>query len=894
MSRPTGRPVPSWLSVSVTLTLAIAPGPGRQERRYEDRELQPLASGLAAWLDARAQDAGVEEARAALDRGLAELEGPDRRDAFLHRPADLGRVAWLARGYAAKDVKKGKVTTEVLRRGNFAGTGLEFAYRVPKDYDPRRADHPLLLLLPEVDEPPAQHIRTHWIHGPLLERAILVSPRMPADPETWAEVAVAGRPAGLSHVLTTLDHALETFAVDFERVFVVGRGRSVAVAMAVGHHAPQRFAGIVGRAGDAGEFAPENFTNLPSLFLRAGERAEAFRNALRALGNEGCRIEPEDDEAVVWTWIEGHRRTSRPETVHLVAGKPWPTRAYWLRIAPSSPEASAIAALDRPANLIRVSTHGVSRVTLYLDDLHVDLQAPVRVLVNGVEHAGVIPRDLTSTLELLRDGTSDPSCAYVAEVAFDATADTPGAEARAEPDAAFEERWSAAGNDVAALWELHRWCASNERATEDARVLGRLLRLSPDHEAARAALGQHGSAGQWFESREALERFQRSQEEGLAKSLGLVLQGTRWIHRDERARVAEGDEKDFPTGLWLSAADLRRLREGWARQDLAWIPPADAARVDEGLWLVGSDWVDLAGANRRHASLETMWRIPRREVLLHSTADRAVALRAIEHMGRAIEDLHRVFGAEPVLPLEVCLLRDEEQYDRLAFGDPDGRRQATETARMHLVESAYFAESWFARERGKTVFRGMGVTFWDPLAPNGDLYGVHAARLAVGLSYVEALDPSPRTVRKALTAGPREDYHAAYEAEKLMPAWLRVGGAVYAQRYFRDVSVGLDADPWWARKWSLDNLRQRGGLRPLAEVLAFRIEPDRRDDALRLLLEAGLLVSFVVDGGCAPVVAAHAELKRALAAGSLRRPHVEALTATIAANEAALRAYAEL
>lgn len=77
-------------------------------------------------------------------------------------------------------------------------------------------------------------------------------------------------------------------------------------------------------------------------------------------------------------------------------------------------------------------------------------------------------------------------------------------------------------------------------------------------------------------------------------------------------------------------------------------------------------------------------------------------------------------------------------------------------------------------------------------------------------------------------------------------------------------------------------------------MLAFRIEPDRRDDALRLLLEAGLLVSFVVDGGCAPVVAAHAELKRALAAGSLRRPHVEALTATIAANEAALRAYAEL
>ncbi len=889
-----GRPASSRLLAVLALVLVAEPAPRLQERHFKDRELEPLAAGLAAWLEARAEDSGVEESRARLAERLAELEGPDHPGQFLRRGADLGRAAWLARGYAAKDVKKGKVTTEELHRGNFAGAGLEFAYRVPKDYDPKRAAYPLLLTLPDVGEPPAQHLRTHWIHGELLEHAILVSPRMPADPETWEQVAVAGRPAGLSHVLTTLDHALETFAVDFERVYVLGRGRSVAVAMAAGHHAPQVFAGIVGRAGDAGQFAPENFSNLPSLFLRTGERADAFRHALRALGNEGCTIEPEDDEAVVWAWIGRHRRASRPEAVNVVAGKPWPTRAYWLRIAPSSPEASAIAALDRPANAIRISTHGVSRVTLYLDDGLVDLENPVRVLVNGVERTGVIRRELATTLELLRDGTSDPACMYVAEASFDATGAGDTDAARPEPDAAFDERWTAAGEVAAELWALHEWCVSTGRSAQDARVLRRLLRLAPDHEAARAALGQYGSAGQWFPSRAAFERYLRSQDETLAKARGLVLQGTRWIHRDERVRAVEGADKDFPTGQWLSSFDQRRLREGWVRQDLAWISPADAARVDEGLWLVGSDWLDLASADRRHASLEAMWHIPQREVLLHSTAPREVALRALEHMGRALDDLQAVFGAEPALPLEVCLLRDEEQYDRFAFGDPDGRRQATETARMHLVESAYFAESWFARERGKSVFRGMGVTYWDPLAPNGDLYGVHAARLAVGLSYVEALDPSPKTVRKALAAGVREDYHAAYEAEKLLPTWLRLGGAVYAQRYFRDASVGPDGDPWWARAWSLDNLRQRGGLRPLAEVLAFQLEPDQRDDALRLLLEAGLLVSFVVDGGCEPVAAAHAELKRALAAGSLRKAQAEALTAALGANESALRVYAGL
>jgi hypothetical protein len=328
------------------------------------------------------------------------------------------------------------------------------------------------------------------------------------------------------------------------------------------------------------------------------------------------------------------------------------------------------------------------------------------------------------------------------------------------------------------------------------------------------------------------------------------------------------------------------------RQDLVWVPPADAPRTDEGLWLVEGEWVDLATANRRHAAFDSMWRIPTREVLVHATADRDVALRAAEHMGRALADLAKVFGAEPPLPLEVCVLRDEEQYDRFAFGDPEGRRLATDPARVYLVHTAYFASAWFRRGKTRVEFRGMGVTYWDPLVPNGDLYGVHAARLAVGLSYVEALDPSPKAVKKALSAGLGDDYARAYEAEKLLPAWLRYGGAVYAERFFRDEHIGAGGDPWWARAWSLDNLRNRGGLRPLAEVLAFPLDPDDRDASLRLLLECGLVVAFVVDGGCAPVEAAHAELKRALAAGTARKSHVDALTQALLANEPALRAFA--
>jgi len=313
--------------------------------------------------------------------------------------------------------------------------------------------------------------------------------------------------------------------------------------------------------------------------------------------------------------------------------------------------------------------------------------------------------------------------------------------------------------------------------------------------------------------------------------------------------------------------------------------------VDEGLWWVDGEWFDLSHADQRHASLDSMWRIPGAEVLLYSTAERQVCLRAQRVMGQALVDLRRVFGAEPVLPLRVAMLRDEEQYDRFAFGDPDGRRLATHAGRLHVVHSSFFAESWFPRVEGKPEFSGMGVCYWEAHVPNGDLYGLHAARLAVGLSYVDALDPSPKAVRKALTAGTGGDYYAAYQAEKQLPAWLRWGGAVYAERYFEDTSVAEGGDRWWARKWSLENLKSRGGMRDLAAVFAFQLDPDDRDDGLKLLLEAGSIVAFIVDGGCAPVSAEHAAFKKSLAGGKIDARRVTALTEAVRAHEQELRAF---
>jgi len=881
-------------SIRTALALVLFSLPGSaQERALDDAALEPVAEALADHFEARQATIGIEKAQAALAAEVLALrdsaDGPD----LLALPVDLARAVWLARGYSKKKGKQGKVVTDRYAGGSFGERGLEYAFRLPKDYDPKRAAYPLILAIPDVEETPAEHLRTHWSLRAIQDEAIVVCPEMPTDREEWAQVMVAGRPGGLCHVLTALRMAGEEFAIDFDRVYIAGRGKGVAAAVAAGDYSPQRFAGVIGRAGDteAGT-GPGNFTSLPTFFAGAGANARAFAEGAASLN---CELAPGGKEQDIWSWILGHPRTAWPESVSLFVGNPFPTRAYWLRVAPTAPDATATATIDRETNTIRINSQGVSFATVYLCDALVDLGRPVTVRCNGVESTVQVERRLTTALDLLADGTSDAAAVYVAEAVFDMSGVQPvSVTSTSDADAEYEERLIAALGKPTELWDLYLWCASTQRAAQGGLVLQRLLRLDPDHADARRTLGHERSGEHWFRSREALARYERGQDEVLATAKGHVKHKSVWMHRDERALANKGHVKDPKTGQWLTKADRKKLAQGWVLQDFEWISPEETANVDESRWHVDGEWLGLAMANRRHAGLDTMWRIPGAEVLLYSSADRDVALQAVTHMERAIDDLRRVFGAEPVLPLSVCLVRDEEQFDRLAFGDPDGRRPAAHLGRRQAVHYGYFTESWFPSLNGKREFRGTGVGYWDPLVPYGGLYGVHSARLAAGLSYVDALDPSPKAVRGALADGPGAEYFAEYEAEKQLPAWLRIGGAVYGERYFQDANAAADADAWWARTWSLDNLRGRGGLRDLEEVFAFELDPGDRDDGLKLMIEAGLLVAFMVDGACAAVSEEHEKFKRDLVSGRLHANQVRALQQAIMDHEAELRAFAGL
>lgn len=878
--------LPLLSPAAAPISPSAAPVLFHQDQRLDDKALAGLSEALAAYFAARAkgQD-GIDDARAAVESALKQTF-PDRDP--LSQVADLERAVQLARARTLGSVRTGKVTDAVHAEGAFARAPLEYTYRVPRDYDEKRT-YPLILAIPDEGETPPDHLRDFWSSQLVKENAIVVVVAMPEDPDDWHQVMVNALPGGLCHVLTATRIAVENFAVDPDRIFVAGRGAGVAAALHAGNTTPQRFAGIVGLTGDAAELAPDNFGNLPVYLAGGGARATAFVEAATGMGFEHCVLRPLGGELDAWRWMGLSPRKVAPERIRIAVGEPFPVRSGWMRVTPSEVKPVLTARADRKTNTIRLEAKGASRIVLYLNDRLVDLDQPVRVIAGGKEGTTVVPRNLALTLDRLHDGTSDAGCIYTAELVLDLGQGALWPEPTPIADnAEFHQKLATAEGSLDALWALHVWCTGQQLGHQSVSVLRRILRLEPDHKAARAALGHRWSSVQWFTSQAALDRFTASQEPGAAAARGWVEYQGLWMHPSERANLSKGLVKDQETGEWLTSAERKRLANGWKRQDLDWIPPDQTDRIDQGLWRVDGEWVDLTVADRRRANIGSMWHIPGARVRLHATTDRAVALKARGHMELAIEDMRKVFGAAPALPLDVTLLRIEEQFDRFAFGEPDGRRPPSHIARLHLVHNAFFAESWFPQAGGKPSYAGMGVGLWDADYPSGDAYGVHSARIAVGLSYVDALDPSP----KATKAWPKDDYFTEFEAEKQLPAWLRWGAAVYAERFYEDTTVPPGGDRWWTRRWSIENMDLLGGLRPLDQVFAFQLDPDNQDDARRLLIEVGLLVAFLVDGECAPVAAAHAELKKALIAGRLRRKQVTTLTEALVAHEAELRAFA--
>ncbi len=60
---------------------------------------------------------------------------------------------------------------------------------------------------------------------------------------------------------------------------------------------------------------------------------------------------------------------------------------------------------------------------------------------------------------------------------------------------------------------------------------------------------------------------------------------------------------------------------------------------------------------------------------------------------------------------------------------------------------------------------------------------------------------------------------AVYEEEKILPAWLRWGGAVYAERFFIDQDAAADRSRTWPREYAYRVSTWRSPKGPQAEIV---------------------------------------------------------------------------
>jgi hypothetical protein len=120
---------------------------------------------------------------------------------------------------------------------------------------------------------------------------------------------------------------------------------------------------------------------------------------------------------------------------------------------------------------------------------------------------------------------------------------------------------------------------------------------------------------------------------------------------------------------------------------------------------------------------------------------------------------------------------------------------------------------------------------------------------------------------------------------------VRYGSAAYADGMFLDTGK----DPERLRKFSIGfYIANRGGIDALDKIFEHQLSLEDVPGSEKLIFEAGLIMAFVLDGKCPPVIEKHAAFKDAFKHGKDVKKAAQALEDAIRKNEAALRKFAGL
>ncbi len=441
---------------------------------------------------------------------------------------------------------------------------------------------------------------------------------------------------------------------------------------------------------------------------------------------------------------------------------------------------------------------------------------------------------------------------------------------------ATDDKIAAAGTDIAKLLELaSSFESTGAPESETNRIYKRVLELDPKNEVAHKALRHQFYDGKWFDSFAEMSKYKR-EEDARMKEKGLARWKDQWVPQADVPFMNMGWVKD-EKGAWANPVEVAREKQiaewkaagrTFRADDNSWIAPEDNAKWAAIQWKCGEEWLDTAKANEYHSRIGQWWQLAGEHFVVWTTCDWDSGNLARWHADKTHADLFRLFGVAPSKKPHFIVLNSLTQYNSVAGNTP----QIPEIEGYSSLHGAYFADNYFDVRATPPQFLGAGVSYWDRKDPKTDPWGVFWLRWAAAQSYVEAIDPSWAAIGERIAAGARDAQPnaAPFWNEKKVPRWLRYGAAMYVERFMKNPLAVEGANPWDLREFAFGEVKKNGGLRKLEQVFAFALDINDIPGSSRLYEEAGVVVSYLLDGaeGKKELAAKHEAFKTALKSGT--------------------------
>jgi hypothetical protein len=362
-------------------------------------------------------------------------------------------------------------------------------------------------------------------------------------------------------------------------------------------------------------------------------------------------------------------------------------------------------------------------------------------------------------------------------------------------------------------------------------------------------------------------------------------------------------------GTWVSPIKEARAKQfeeyaakGWQQraEDSQWIDPVDFDLWTGGMYKVEDEWFTKEEANEYHSKIGQWWSYIGEHFVCRSTLDVDSTSWARWYADNTWDDLVKIYGTQPTEKPIFGVFNSLAQYNNFAAGDQTAQRQATESTGFSSLHYAHIADIWFDIIGATTPtpaieYIGGGIAFWDVNDKAMKDWGPYAVRYAAGLSFGENVDRAWEVVSQFLSQSGGGGAPASIWDGKKLPAWFHYGAASYVERFAENQeAASAGGDPLAMRKWAIGQVVAAGEPHSLEQIFQFPLDINDIEGSTRYLHEAGLLMCFIMDGGCAPVKKAHAALTSAFAKGGDVSAEVAALQTAILENETAFRTFAGL